>query len=114
MNQPPSGATGFREVDRDGNPLPHETGATEPPAWTPGARAALNPFIVVLWLFALGLIAGGAAAFFYGMGNQLSPNGQVPVSFLVLTNAPYAILLGIAALLCLLFWHALQWQKRRG
>jgi hypothetical protein len=38
----------------------------------------------------------------------------MPASFLLFTLAPYAIFAGLAALICLLFWHALQWQRRRG
>lgn len=112
MEQASSGV-GFREVDREGNPVRPEPRTAGPEAWTTKSGPTLNPFIMALWLLAAALIGGGVGAFLYAMANQFSPNGQVPISFLVLTNAPYAIFLGIAALLCLLFWHALQWQRRR-
>ncbi|SLK13325.1 hypothetical protein [Arthrobacter sp. P2b] len=60
MGQQPSGANGFREVDRDGNPVDedHLPGATGD--FGRGNALAVNPFIAALWLLTILLIGGGA------------------------------------------------------
>lgn len=65
MDQQQSGALGFREVDRDGNPVPPEVEGEEP-AGRLKSWPAPNPFIIALWLIAAGLIAGGLAALIGG------------------------------------------------
>jgi len=115
MGQQPSGANGFREVDRDGNPVDedHLPGATGD--FGRGNALAVNPFIAALWLLTILLIGGGAAVFL-NADSMVGPSagGGMPTSFLIFTFAPYALFAGLAALISLLFWHALQWQKRRG
>jgi hypothetical protein len=105
-----AGSVGFREVDQDGNPAPEASrdGASESSPST-----GVNPFIVALWLLAAVLIVGGIAAIFGAAANTMPVNGQVPVSYLVLTFAPYLIVTGVAAVVVLLLWHARQWQQRR-
>ena len=112
MEQGPSGAIGFREVDRDGNPVIDDGRAA---AESSGGVLAVNPFIGALWLLTILLIGGGAWVFLNAdsiMGP--SPSGGMPVSFLAFTFAPYAIFAGLIALIGLLFWHALQWRRRHG
>ncbi|UUL76544.1 hypothetical protein NG819_01600 [Pseudarthrobacter sp. Fe7] len=110
MDQQQSGALGFREVDRDGNPVPP---GLEDPRHTGTERSwtAPNPFIVVLWLLAVGLIAGGLAAL---LGGPMSVGMADRASFeyLVFAFAPQGISGGAAVLLALLFWHAWRWQSR--
>ncbi|TLM82897.1 hypothetical protein FDW83_10860 [Pseudarthrobacter sp. NamE2] len=105
-------AVGFREVDQHGNPIPAGLETLQAEA---GRRPvpSVNPFIVALWLIAAALIGGGAWAIASAMANSMPVNGQVPVSYIVLTFAPYLIVTGVAAVVGLLFWHALQWQRRR-
>jgi hypothetical protein len=105
-----AGMIGFREVDQDGNPLPETTsgGASEA-----GTSVGVNPFIVALWVLAAALIGGGAAAIFGAATDTTSINGQLPLSYLVLTFAPHLIVTGVAAVVVLMFWHAWQWQRRR-
>ena len=112
MEQAPSQAIGFREVDRDGNPMP-EDNEQEARNSGGGSTPAINPFIAALWLLTVILIGGGAWIFanadtFVGPGS-----GGMPAQFLVFTFAPYAVFAGIAALISLLLWHALQWQRKR-
>ncbi|WP_411375309.1 hypothetical protein ACLH0K_02560 [Arthrobacter sp. MPF02] len=104
-------AVGFREVDQHGNPVP---AGPETPQAEAGRRPAptVNPFIAALWLIAAALIGGGAWAITSAMANTMPASGQVPVSYIVLTFAPYLIVTGVAAVVGLLFWHALQWQRR--
>lgn len=112
MGQQSSGI-GFREVDPEGNPVEAtlQAGSGESP---PGGTAtAVNPFIVVLWLLAI-LLIGGGVLIFVNANSLVGPSTSgMPASFLMLTFAPYAMAVGLAAAICLLFWHAFQWQRRR-
>jgi hypothetical protein len=112
MEQPGS-AIGFREVDQDGNPIAGavRTGAGEDSSARPAP--AVNPFIVVLWLLAILLIGGGALIFLNANSMVGLTTSGMPAPFLMFTFAPYAIVAGLAAAICLLFWHAFQWQRRR-
>ena len=113
MEQVPADAIGFREVDRDGNPIPEENQLQAGRHPDGGSTPAFNPFIAALWLLTALLIGGGAWIFtnadtFVGPGS-----GGMPAQFLVFTFAPYMVFAGLAALISLLLWHALQWQRRR-
>ena len=113
MEQGTAGAVGFREVDPDGNPVRSEAPAEREDGYDGGSALAINPFIAALWLLAAALIGGGAWVFL-NANSMVGPSaGGMPTSFLVFTFAPYAIFAGLAALACLLFWHAMQWQRRR-
>jgi len=111
MDQQQTGAVGFREVDRDGNPVPPDLGGTEQAAAVKPWPAP-NPFIVVLWLLAAGLIAGGASALLSGP-MSVAMGDRATVEYLVFAFAPQGISGGIAIFFALLFWHAWQWQRRR-
>ncbi|SER20327.1 hypothetical protein [Arthrobacter sp. OV608] len=109
----PAGAIGFREVDQDGNPV----GAEANPAMAetqPEGRllAAVNPFIAVLWVLAIALLGGGILAFLTANFTIGPSSGAMPLSFVIFTFAPHAVLSGIIAIIGLLFWHAHQWQRR--
>ncbi|CCQ47792.1 putative uncharacterized protein [Pseudarthrobacter siccitolerans] len=109
-----AGMMGFREVDQDGNPvgLGDSAAAAED---QPGGRlpAAVNPFIVTLWVLAATLLGGGVWAFL-NTSVAIGPSpASMPLSFVVFTFAPYAALSGIIAIIGLLFWHAHQWQRKR-
>lgn len=112
MEQQQSGALGFREVDRHGQPVAPGLEDTAD-AGTERSWTAPNPFIVVLWLLAVGLIAGGLAAL---LGGPMSVGmaDRATFEYLVFAFAPQGISGGIAVCLALLFWHAWQWQRRRG
>lgn len=110
MDQQQSGALGFREVDRDGNPVPPEPeGMEKAPSWP-----APNPFIVVLWMLAAALVAGGAAALLSGPVVTGPSSNGIPLAYIVYTFAPQVVVAGFATVVFLLFWHAWQWQRRRG
>jgi hypothetical protein len=113
MEQGREGAVGFREVDPDGNPVRSEAPAERLDGHGRGNAFAVNPFIAALWLLAAALIGGGAWVFLNANYMVGSSAGGMPTSFLVFTFAPYAIFAGLAALVCLMFWHAIQWQRRR-
>ncbi|WP_157371082.1 hypothetical protein [Arthrobacter sp. Leaf141] len=113
----PMGAVTFREVDQHGNRIP-DGGAGEPPE--PGEKSpgfSVNPFIVVLWLLAAALVVGGLAVLFGGAGTTVmsfgSTNGP-PLAYLLMSFSPQLIVSGLATAMVLLFWHAFQWQRRRG
>ena len=73
----------------------------------------INPYILVLWVIAAGLIVAGAAMIAKARDPFSSgPGGSLPLSYLLVTLAPYALLGGALTCLALLFWHAVQWQKR--
>lgn len=114
MEQHSTGAIGFCEVDQHGNPVAPDAGGTLPEASTERAWGArVNPFIATLWTLSLVLVVGGAWVFSANVFNPGTISGPAPVSFLVLTYAPQAILAGLATAVGLLFWHAQQWQRRR-
>jgi hypothetical protein len=113
MEQGREGAVGFREVDPDGNPVRSEAPAERLDGHGRGNAFAVNPFIAALWLLAAALIGGGAWVFLNANYMVGSSAGGMPTSFLVFTFAPYAIFAGLAALVCLMFWHAIQWQRGR-
>ncbi|MDQ0925199.1 hypothetical protein QF038_003707 [Pseudarthrobacter sp. W1I19] len=107
-----AGMVGFREVDRDGNPVAADHSAEAEDQ--PGGRfpAAVNPFIVALWMLAATLLGGGVWAFLNANFTIGPSSGSVPLSFVIFTLAPHAALSGIIAIVGLLFWHAHQWQRR--
>jgi hypothetical protein len=103
----------FREVDQDKSP----TGGAPAGAQGPlrgGPHRLINPFIAVLWLLAAALVGGGIWVLSNGAFNPGPMSGPAAISFLMMTFAPHTILIGLAVVLCLLFWHAVQWQRRRG
>jgi hypothetical protein len=108
----PAGTIGFREVDRDGNPVVIEDHVAEDRrgSWL---IAAVNPFIVALWVLAATLLGGGVWAFLNANVAIGPSSGSMPLSFVVFTFAPHAALSGVIAIIGLLFWHAHQWQRRR-
>jgi hypothetical protein len=79
-----------------------------------GIASAVNPFIVALWLLAGLLVGGGVWAFLNANFTTGPSSGSMPVSFVIFTFAPHAVLSGIIAVIGLLLWHAHQWQRRRG
>ncbi|MFF1252084.1 hypothetical protein ACFVYC_06270 [Pseudarthrobacter sp. NPDC058329] len=109
----PSGASGFREVGPDGNPIIEEapSAAAEDP--TGGGAVPVNPFIVVLWLMAVLLVGGGLSAILNANLAVGPSSGATPLPFVIFTLAPHIVLGGIIAAICLLLWHANQWQRRR-
>lgn len=113
MEQPGS-AIEFREVDQDGNPVSGAARCGAGEAAGSGPVSAVNPFVVVLWLLAIVLIGGGTLIFLKANSMVGPTTSGMPASFLMFTFAPYAIIAGLAAAICLLFWHAFQWQRRRG
>ena len=113
MDQQQSAALGFREVDLDGNPVPPETEDFEPGGPARSLRMP-NPFIVVLWLLAAALIATGMWTLLRGPVAIGPISNGFSIDFVLFTFAPHLVLAGFAALIFLLFWHAWQWQRRRG
>jgi hypothetical protein len=107
-------ASGFREVDQDGNPVAEHVQAASAEDSTDTGPFAVNPFIIVLWLMAALLVIGGTSALL-NANLALGPSsGAMPLPFVIFTLAPHAILGGIIAIIFLLLWHANQWQHRRG
>ncbi|MGX1162691.1 hypothetical protein FBY31_3247 [Arthrobacter sp. SLBN-100] len=108
----PAGTIGFREVDRDGNPVVDEDHAAAEDQSSRWLTAAINPFIVALWAVAAVLVGGIIFAFLTTSLAVGPSSGSMPASFVIFTFAPYAVLSGTITVICLLFWHALQWQRR--
>ena len=113
MEQQQSGALGFREVDSQGQPVAPEADAAGPEA-NAGSLRAPNPFIVVLWLLCAAMIAEGLGTLLRGPVSIGPMSNGLSLDFVLFTFAPHLVLMGFAALVILLFWHAWQWQRRRG
>jgi hypothetical protein len=109
----PTGSIGFREVDQEGHPVDNGLPAAAAGDQPGRTLFAVNPFIVVLWVVAAILVGGGGFTFLNANLAAGPMSGAMPMSFLLLTFAPYAIFIGLIAVLGLLFWHANQWQRRR-
>ncbi|WP_349034611.1 hypothetical protein [Pseudarthrobacter sp. SORGH_AS 212] len=73
----------------------------------------MNPFIAMLWLLATALLTGGIWAMATMMFTAGPMGGPPTLSFVMMTFAPQGLLVGTVLVLCLLFWHAWQWQRRR-
>lgn len=105
----------FREVDQDGKPIdqePHgheESGEAGRPAVT-----SINPFIVALWLVAVLLVAGGVWVSANAASMMGTTSGTPPLAYILLNFAPWAVLAGMLDALALLFWHAIEWQRKKG
>ncbi|PTT67277.1 hypothetical protein [Arthrobacter sp. HMWF013] len=104
----------FREVDQDGIPIDQESLAREEggdpgrPAW-----ASVNPFIVALWLLAALLVIGGVWVSANAASMMGTTSGPPPLAYVLFNFAPWAVLAGLLDALALLFWHALEWQRRK-
>jgi hypothetical protein len=109
----------FREVDQDGNPTDPE--AIMRPDDQPDSgrgwsgRVSVNPFIVVLWVLSIALAGGGIWLYTnaFLIPGPMSGSGAMPLAFVLMNFAPWAVLGGTLAAMALLFWHAAQWQRRR-
>ncbi|MGO4238254.1 hypothetical protein [Pseudarthrobacter sp. YAF2] len=111
MDRQQAAVTGFRELDANGRPVPPDSAPVDAPA---GKRwRAPNPFIALLWVLAAALIAGGSAALL-GYPMSMAMADRATFQYLVFAFAPQGVSGGIAVCLALLFWHAWQWQRRRG
>ena len=117
MEQAEANKVGFHEVDQDGNPADPETASGGHDAGgTKGAgRTGFNPFIAILWILAAILVVGGIWVFTNAFSNTgpTSSSGSIPLGFVLINFAPQAVLAGTLAMICLLFWHAVQWQRAR-
>lgn len=115
MEQAEANKVGFHEVDQDGKPADPEAASGDPDAdGTKGAgRAGFNPFITILWILAAILMVGGIWVFTNAFSNTgpTSSSGSVPLGFVLINFAPQAVLSGTLTVICLLFWHAMQWQR---
>jgi len=106
---------GFREIDEHGNAVPAASPHVPEQPDPTRKRLALNPFIVALWVLNAGLAWFGSWALAIVGGAMMgpAPAQTAQLNFMILSNAPYALLAATLITAALLFWHAAQWQKRR-
>ncbi|HEY8294519.1 MAG TPA: hypothetical protein VIG41_04215 [Micrococcaceae bacterium] len=95
-----------REIDSSGPVVPPEEELT--------SRRGINPFIVVLWILAAGLVLSGIGMIAQARNPLSAGPGYMPLSYVLINVAPYALLAGALITGALLFWHAVQWQRHRG
>ncbi|MDR6986882.1 hypothetical protein J2Y66_001352 [Paenarthrobacter nitroguajacolicus] len=109
---------GFREIDEHGNAVqavsPHVPEPVEPDR----KRLTLNPFIIALWALDAGLAWCGLWALTSAVGAMMGLTSAqsaetAQVNFIMLSHTPYALLAVVLITAALLFWHAVQWQKKR-
>jgi hypothetical protein len=105
----------FREVDQDGKPIDQEAllhgegvDAVSP------SLTSVNPFIIALWLVAVILLAGGVWVSANAASMMGTTSGTPPLAYILLNFAPWAVLAGMLDALALLFWHAIEWQRKKG
>ena len=115
MEQAEADQVRFHELDQDGKPAnPEAANGGQDPAGPRGAvRTGFNPFIAILWILAATLEFGGIWVFTNAFANTgpTSSSGTLPLGFILINFAPQAVLSGTLAIMCLLFWHAVQWQR---
>lgn len=109
---------GFRELDEHGNAVRAISPHVPEPADPPRKRASVNPFIIALWVLDVGLAWLGVWAVATAAGAMTSPTPiqsaeSAQFMYMMLSNAPYALLGAVLITAGLLFWHAAQWQRNR-
>ncbi|ASN18538.1 hypothetical protein [Arthrobacter sp. YN] len=113
---------GFREIDEQGNAVQAVSPHVPEPADKERKRTPFNPFIIALWVMDAGLAWLGVWALATSVGAIVSsPQFVQPaesaeaaqMKFILLSNAPYVLLAALLITAGLLFWHAVQWQKKR-
>ena len=115
----------FHELDQNGNPLDSETATpvmdSSGREGMESPRLSINPFVPILWVF-VGIMIGGGVWVHMDMmspggGAMGSIGGSGPEAgtlIQVLRNfAPFGVLAGLQGIIGLLFWHAVQWQRKR-
>ncbi|WP_461163768.1 hypothetical protein [Arthrobacter sp. R4-81] len=126
MEQAKGNQISFRELDQNGNPLDQETATSGmDSSGTEGRepkRVFVNPFIVVLWALACFLVVGGVWVHMdvtsppdgpFGPDGVYGPVTEMPMTYVLMNFTPYAVLSGTLAIIGLLFWHAVQWQRNK-
>jgi hypothetical protein len=111
MNQNQSGLVGFHEVDDDGNPL--AAAAEGPVDDVVRSGLKLNPFIGVLWLVVTVLVVGGVAVLL-NAPLSVSMTDRVSMAYVLVSFAQPGVFVGVLTFMGVMFWHAWQWQHRRG
>ncbi|MDE8670649.1 hypothetical protein PY310_18885 [Pseudarthrobacter sp. H3Y2-7] len=111
MDQHQHGVVGFHEVDEDRNPVALPTEGAAEDVVHSGLK--LNPFIGVLWLV-VGVLVVGGVAFLLNAPLSVSMGDRVSMAYVLFSFAPQGVFVGFSAFLGLMFWHAWQWQRRRG
>jgi hypothetical protein len=73
----------------------------------------INPFIAALWVVVSVLIAAsfGALTIAQEPANSSPTGPAVPISYILISFAPYVMFAGLLGLIGLLFWHAAQWRR---
>ncbi|WP_309109109.1 hypothetical protein [Arthrobacter sp.] len=134
MEQAKANQVSFRELDQNGNPLdPARTGKattasvvdSSGPEGREPRRVSINPFIVALWVLACFLLVGGVGVHMDVISPPDGPFGpdgvygvagpviEMPLTYVLMNFTPYAVLSGTLGIMGLLFWHGVQWQRRR-
>lgn len=107
---------GFREIDEHGNAMPAVSPHAPEPADPTQKRASPNPFIIALWVLDAGLLVFGFWALTEAAAAMAGPtqfNTSAQLSFMLMSYTPYVLLGGLLLAAALLFWHAVQWQRKR-
>src|SRR5688500_11992100 len=125
MSDAGSDPINFREIDARGNPSrygrEHVGGGPGAGSYSPGrrqwggaetdaagqSRLNVNPFIVILWAVAGGLIMAAFGAFTIAQEVLNSPGSteSTPVGYMWMTFAPFLLFAGLLGIMGLLFWH---------
>ncbi|WP_159704267.1 hypothetical protein [Arthrobacter sp. 18067] len=109
---------GFREIDEHGNAVQAVSPHVPETAGPERKRVPVNPFIIALWVLDAGLAWFGMWALTNAISAMVGPMPvqsaeSAQVNFMMFSNAPYALLGAALITAGLLFWHAVQWQKKR-
>ncbi|VXC36504.1 conserved hypothetical protein [Arthrobacter sp. 9V] len=107
---------GFREIDEHGNTVPAVSPHVPEQPDAERTRRSINPFIIALWVLDAALMIFGFWALSEAAAAMAGPtqfNTSAQLSFMLMSYTPYVLLGGLLLTAALLFWHAVQWQKKR-
>ncbi len=107
---------GFREIDEHGNAVPAVSPHVPEQPDPARRRIAVNPFIIALWVLDAALTIFGFWAFSEAAAGMAGPtqfNTSAQLSYMLMSYTPYVLLGSLLLTAGLLFWHAVQWQKKR-
>lgn len=125
MEQEEANRISFHELDQNGNPLDPETATSVMDSsgreGRGSRRLSINPFVIILWVL-VGIMVGGGVLVHMDMmspgGGAFGPDGlsgpmtETPLILVLRNFAPFGVLAGLQGIIGLLFWHAVQWQRK--
>ncbi|UKA50237.1 hypothetical protein LFT48_01450 [Arthrobacter sp. FW305-123] len=107
---------GFREIDENGNALPAVSPHVPEQPDPERKHGAINPFIIAVWVLDAALMIFGIWALNETVAAMAAPtqfSNSPQLGYMLMSYTPFVLLGSLLLTAALLFWHAVQWQKKR-